>query len=240
MTQDKPFNQAVSKVMNKLGRPEIQPGKTEFNDVLDRLLENAPKSFTRIGASRRDLLWIMPDPKRPKEAAISDWINRTRIAAWAGILGENNPESSLAETAANLMANTVPQMISPMPGAIEALQLAVGKTKLIAVTNGLATHQRRKLTLVGLLEPFDGIVTSADAGASKPSPEPFLMALELAGATPSDAVMIGDSLVNDVGGAQALGIPAIQVAGESPVGENSGQGEVVDSVLSAVRIALEL
>lgn len=66
----------------------------------------------------------------------------------------------------------------------------------------------------------DGVVSSAEVGEAKPRAAPFLRALELAGAEPSEALHVGDSPVNDVEGARAAGIRAllVQRVGEPPPG----------------------
>jgi putative hydrolase of the HAD superfamily len=63
----------------------------------------------------------------------------------------------------------------------------------------------------GLLELFDGIVTSATAGVAKPDPRLFRRALEVAGVDAGDAVHVGDSIANDVEGARAAGVRAVLV-----------------------------
>jgi putative hydrolase of the HAD superfamily len=63
----------------------------------------------------------------------------------------------------------------------------------------------------GLLDLVDAVVSSAEAGAAKPDPAPFLRALELAGAAPSEALHAGDSAANDVAGARAAGIRPVLV-----------------------------
>ncbi|SNQ51328.1 conserved hypothetical protein [Frankia canadensis] len=57
----------------------------------------------------------------------------------------------------------------------------------------------------------DLLVTSQDACAYKPRPEPFLLALGLLELPPDQVVHIGDSLTRDVAGANALRIPAAWV-----------------------------
>lgn len=76
------------------------------------------------------------------------------------------------------------------------------------------------LAAAGLDGLLDGVVSSAEAGEAKPGSAPFLRALELAGAEPSEALHVGDSLVNDVQGANAAGIRAllVQRSGEPPAG----------------------
>jgi putative hydrolase of the HAD superfamily len=56
---------------------------------------------------------------------------------------------------------------------------------------------------------LDGVVTSARAGARKPSAAIFAHALQLAGVPPEAAVHVGDNVDEDVAGAHAAGIEAI-------------------------------
>jgi putative hydrolase of the HAD superfamily len=59
---------------------------------------------------------------------------------------------------------------------------------------------------------LDAIMTSAEAGARKPAPAIFQRALALACARREEAVHIGDSLDEDVGGARAAGIRALLIS----------------------------
>lgn len=52
----------------------------------------------------------------------------------------------------------------------------------------------------------DGVVTSEDARAYKPRPEPFQLALQRLGMTPADVIHVGDSPASDIIGANELGI----------------------------------
>lgn len=56
---------------------------------------------------------------------------------------------------------------------------------------------------------FEGMVTSEDVRAYKPRSEIFRKALSVMNAAPHEVLHMGDSLKNDVGGAQRLGIPAV-------------------------------
>jgi len=73
---------------------------------------------------------------------------------------------------------------------------------------------RAALSRVGLDELIDDVVISCDVGARKPDPLFYRSALLRAGfagvpLAPERAVMVGDSLENDVAGAQAAGLRAI-------------------------------
>jgi putative hydrolase of the HAD superfamily len=71
------------------------------------------------------------------------------------------------------------------------------------------------LARVGLAPLLDGVVTSAQVGARKPSPTIFASALALAGVAPERAVHVGDSPAEDVDGARAAGIEPILISRQS-------------------------
>ncbi len=72
-----------------------------------------------------------------------------------------------------------------------------------------AEHLRDHLQACSASGYFDAIVTSADTGAAKPHPAPFLRALELLQVTADEALAVGDSEETDIVGARAAGIPAV-------------------------------
>jgi putative hydrolase of the HAD superfamily len=61
----------------------------------------------------------------------------------------------------------------------------------------------------GVLELVDGVVTSAEVGAAKPSRRVFDRALSLAGVEPAHALHVGDKVDNDVEGAAAAGVRGV-------------------------------
>jgi len=93
----------------------------------------------------------------------------------------------------------------PLPGAVEALSgLRARGLELAVVSNwdvGLAEHLGR----IGVASFFSAIVTSAEAGAAKPDPAVFRLALERLGVQPGRALHIGDE-PEDEEGAQAAGM----------------------------------
>ena len=69
----------------------------------------------------------------------------------------------------------------------------------------------------------DAWISSRTHGKVKPSPTIFLAALELVGAEPREAVMVGDSPADDVDGARALGIRAFLIDREGRFPEAAGR-----------------
>jgi putative hydrolase of the HAD superfamily len=92
-------------------------------------------------------------------------------------------------------------------GAVDLLRAvrAEGMTVVI-VTNNIVSEQRKKLDRLGLSSLIDALVTSEEVGTQKPDPRIFAEALLRVGATPADAVMLGDAWIADVTGALASGI----------------------------------
>ncbi len=74
------------------------------------------------------------------------------------------------------------------------------------VTNGAATVQRDKLEMLGILDRFDPLVISSEAGYTKPDPRIFEVALAQAGVLASGTWFVGDNLWHDILGAKAVGI----------------------------------
>lgn len=59
---------------------------------------------------------------------------------------------------------------------------------------------------LGLTPYLDLTLTSSEIGSEKPQPPIFLAALKCAGASPSEAIHVGDQYQSDVRGAQGVGI----------------------------------
>ena len=83
-----------------------------------------------------------------------------------------------------------------------------------------------RLNDLDLLRYFDTLTYSQEAGAEKPAPEPFLLALRRARRKPEQCVHVGNSLEQDVAGARAVGIRPILVDRE---------GSILDPGCKAIR-----
>jgi putative hydrolase of the HAD superfamily len=93
----------------------------------------------------------------------------------------------------------------PMPGAVDAvLELERLGLRLAVVSNwDVALHEH--LEELGLADHFATVVTSAGAGAPKPAPRIFELALERLRVRPERALHIGDSPADEEG-ARAAGM----------------------------------
>jgi putative hydrolase of the HAD superfamily len=96
-----------------------------------------------------------------------------------------------------------------VPGVLAALR---ERGAAIVVVSNWDVSLHDVLERTDLRRLVDGVVTSAEFGAAKPDPRIFRRALEIAGATPAEAVHAGDDVEADVAGARAAGIAAVLVA----------------------------
>jgi putative hydrolase of the HAD superfamily len=102
-----------------------------------------------------------------------------------------------------------PKKKNLLPDALETLDYLSGKYQLTIVTNGFEEIQNLKMTSGNLHQYFKHIITSQKAGYRKPSAEIFHYALKVNGVNNTEAIMIGDNLVTDIGGAKNASIDAV-------------------------------
>lgn len=77
------------------------------------------------------------------------------------------------------------------------------------VCGALTDGNSDPLSIPSLAPLLDFSVSAMEAGASKPDPRPFMLALEQAGCSADEAVYVGDNYAKDVVGAKAVGMKAI-------------------------------
>ncbi len=80
-----------------------------------------------------------------------------------------------------------------------------------------------KLELMKVLQYFDFMVTSEEAGEEKPSPKIFNMCIKKAGCLPSECLFIGDDLKKDYYGALSAGMKALWFNVSNNNAENTAQ-----------------
>ncbi len=124
-------------------------------------------------------------------------------------------DDDLVEAAAEAYCRGGPELVAPLrTGAVETLAALKARGVLLgAISNTiqpgrfLSTNMERW----GLSAMFDARVYSSDVGVAKPHPRIFRVALEQLGVPAESAVYVGDRLVPDVGGPQAVGMKAVLI-----------------------------
>ena len=180
----------------------------EFADQIGRLGVDAGDLLAEI---RRVRQWFWDDPVRSHRGGLDLVAARREILSLAfEQLGVPAPEliQEIVEVYLKLKSDTV----QPFPGALDTLA-ALGREgiKLALISNGNALEQRAKVRRAGLEQLFTSILIGGEFGVAKPDPRVFLHTLERLEVEAADTWMVGDNLVNDIGGAQAVGIYGVWV-----------------------------
>ena len=81
--------------------------------------------------------------------------------------------------------------------------------KLAVISDAPSREAWLRLCYLNLHHMFDYVITFDDTGERKPSPVPFLKALELLQVQPHEAVMVGDWAERDMVGAAQVGITTV-------------------------------
>lgn len=136
-------------------------------------------------------------------------IDQARQERFARLLAQAGEQQG-AEGLANAYRETYATQWHPVPGALALLErVRTDGHRIVIVTNNGVAEQRLKLERCGIGGLIDDMVTSEEAGVSKPAPDIFAQALARVDALASDAVMLGDAWVADVEGARAAGIAPV-------------------------------
>jgi HAD superfamily hydrolase (TIGR01509 family) len=105
----------------------------------------------------------------------------------------------------------------PKKGARRSLSELKSMGLKMAVVSNHHNHQAlvEHLNHLGIGGYFDRVLSSDQLGIRKPDRRIFENCLSILRVEPAEAVFVGDSIVNDVGGANAFGIRSILIEDES-------------------------
>lgn len=124
-------------------------------------------------------------------------------------------DDDLVEAAAEAYCRGGPELVAPLRlGAVETLTALKARGLLVGAISNTIQPGRFLTTNMhrwGLDQVFDVRVYSSDVGVAKPHPKIFRVALDALGVAAQDAVYVGDRLVPDVGGSQAVGMKGVLI-----------------------------
>lgn len=144
-------------------------------------------------------LWAMLD----RGEATQPWLVVERFARLTRALGVEADPAALNRAYLEKLG----EQAFLLPGA-EAVCRALGAECTLAIlTNGVASAQRGRFDRSPLAGIIPHLFISQEVGASKPSPDFFRPVLAALGVSdPRRALMVGDNLITDIGGAAAMGL----------------------------------
>ena len=124
-----------------------------------------------------------------------------------GEKGATVSDERIADTALLFRALSFRRAPRPMPGARRTLsELRRRGARIYLLSNAQSCFTMPELRRLALADAFDGIFLSSDFGVKKPAPAFFRAAMERAGVSPSEALMVGNDPDADIRGAEAVGM----------------------------------
>ena len=165
-----------------------------------------------IGISSAEGLWARFLGNDPQLQTLHAWAPIYRRDAWADALAAYGiRDTHLAERLAEAFPAERRARPWTFPEVDTVLRELQGRYRLAVVTNGAPDLQREKLDATGLAPYFAIITVSGEFGVGKPDPRIFAHTLARLGVPPTEAVMVGNDLTRDIGGARKAGITGIWV-----------------------------
>ncbi len=120
---------------------------------------------------------------------------------WLMLLDFKIADTNLAHEISTAYLEILPTQTLLVPHAKELLEHCKGRYDMHLITNGFETTQRLKLQYSGIARYFNHLITSERSNSMKPHRDIFEFALQAAGATADDSIMIGDAVDIDIMGA---------------------------------------
>ena len=158
-----------------------------------------PPETEALYRSINSALWAMLDRGEASRA----WLVVERFARLIAELGVEADPAALNQTYLDKLG----EQAFLLPGAEEVCRVLGTSCTLAILTNGVARAQRGRFGRSPLASLIPHLFISEEVGASKPSPDFFRPVLRQLGVTdPRRALMVGDNLTTDIGGAAALGL----------------------------------
>ncbi len=142
-------------------------------------------------------------------ALIRSWIGRPLIGAFR----DHSPEQAdeLYETYLTWNAENTERLIRGFDGVREVLaDVAAAGVRVGVATSKRRVSARQAMDLLGLTEHVEVLVAMEDTDKHKPDPTPLRLCLDRMSRSSSDAVYVGDAVVDVVAG-KAAGMDTIAV-----------------------------
>ncbi len=157
-------------------------------------------------------LWARFEGDDPAIAQLRNWAVHYRQSAWERALAVYDIQDAPFASQLSLeFRRQREQRHVLFDDTLPILNALHGQFKLGLITNGLSCLQHEKIAGSGLAPYFDTMVVAGDIGIAKPDPRVFHTLLEQLNTTPEKAIMVGNSVTGDIGGAQGVGMKAILI-----------------------------
>jgi HAD superfamily hydrolase (TIGR01509 family) len=134
---------------------------------------------------------------------------RNIIADLNKIHGLKMPIEDVATRKENLYLAQIPQL-KAIPEVLEHIEADYGRIPFAVVSGSTRDSVVGSLTVLGLMDKFDAIVSADDYKNGKPAPDGYLLAAERLGVAPADCLVFEDTEMG-IEAATAAGMASVKV-----------------------------
>lgn len=167
-----------------------------------RLLARLPADYADGYAAISSAYWAARTEDGDTQYSREDVIE----LSWRDFLSRNRLDTALSTGLAEQFWAEFCRSSALNPGAEAVVRRLSTTYRLGMITNGYSDSQRGRLKAAGLLDVFDPLLISEEAGVAKPDLRIFELALSQLGISPDAALYVGDSIAHDYQGCLAAGI----------------------------------
>lgn len=166
----------------------------------------------RVGISSWEGLWAEFKGEDKNLRLLRQWSQTYRDTSWYNALLECGlDDADLASELGSMYVTERRARHVVYDDVVPALERLSQAHRLGLLTNGCPDLQRRKLDASGLCRFFDDVVISGEVGIGKPDTRVFELLLSRMHSSPSDSLMVGNSLRSDIEPANAIGMTSVWV-----------------------------
>lgn len=170
------------------------------------------KYCLNVGIRSWEGLWSRFLGDDPNSKFLREWVPDYRRQVWFQALSKFGIEDmEFAQHLGDILIRERRNRHFLFSDVRECLEQLTNQYRLGIVTNGSSDHQREKIERTNLNGFFDTVIISEEVGVGKPDTRIFNLALERLTIDPETTVLVGDSLENDIQGAQNTGIRAVWI-----------------------------
>ena len=164
----------------------------------------------KIGISSWEGLWAGFGGKHKQLKLLSQLANDYRENAWYNALlafGIKNRNLAIELSGTFIIRRNEKHF--PYKETLKTLKMLSGSYRMGIITNGAPEIQWTKIKGSGIKDFFEHIIISGEVDYGKPDKEIFEYALKEFKVIGKKTIMIGNSLLTDIAGAQNCGIPSV-------------------------------
>lgn len=190
----------------------LRKAKWLFFDIGETLMNERPTNCQWAEAAKATLA------EEGLDVTVEQVLQAQRAAATGGISNPKRGALALLTGADDedrfrrMVARGWPLLDEPFPDTAETLTaLARQGYRLGVIANQPRATAEARLEWFGLLNQVEVTLLSGDVGLAKPDPAIFLLAMQMAGCEPAEAIMIGDRPDNDIAPAHRLGMGTVRI-----------------------------